>query len=758
MPRLNTQLPRMYSAPPGHSKAVSTELNKDLSSVGGRSAKLGQVIHHCFYKTGLIILESRLNVFGTSRPRESSKNNKWFNLEIVETELYAEQFKIWKNIELSPSRKIPPMVLHTYLDISDLSKNQTLSVSDGTHSHAINFNNMSTMKIVLERWIVNLDGEALSTPLELAVLYKKLVVLFRSLYTYTHLMPLWKLKSKIHKLRAHGTSLKVGCALSTDDVLSNDFLPISAPISSSLGSSIATFSFSPVGTPAGDFRISVQYRKNCHFEVHDSDALLSNQLLSADKHQLAASNNSQDFEDGKQYDQPPPSFATRLAKQSDPNSLLQSEIQHLASIESITAQAAPLVTIHPFKSPSLSASPGSNFDNMSISPKVAVNRYIHRGPSATSLNKFSMISDAASKSRAKLPPLTSGSLKLNTLDISNTPNLRRFSSSFGPRERKESFSSRNRLPLVNHPIRSIFKHNVSENPITDHSEHAVYDSEFASKDDLSGFIQLLDSHAHHLNASEGSKSSGSFPGKVQTLTSGISPVAHPHNSLGSSNEIFDIDTYNHSIDNSGSRFTEAVKHNLGNSSHSIMRHHTLGTLRSRPSFSEKSTFPAPLTSISQASTFQGDNRSPSTVIPHTQTEVPSANDTSKQLASLHDMRKSQSPICARSATSAGLPRFEYHTSLSKSLEHSSTPASLQATKTPSPSFVLEPGIPQEYKKHFDNLSEERRQCLTPSTPTYEYYNEHNPNYDDDLLFTMTDMTLEPHDVSAIRLGSPKSDD
>ncbi|EPY52480.1 autophagy associated protein kinase regulatory subunit Atg13 [Schizosaccharomyces cryophilus OY26] len=754
MPRPTTHLPPMYSAPDGNNRAASSDSHRDHSSVGGKSAKIGQVIHHCFYKTGLVILESRLNVSGNNSSREGTKKNKWFNLEVDETDVYADQFKLWKSIDMTAERKIPPMVLHTYFDISDLSRNQKLSIFDGREHHVIDLNRSKASKIVLERWVVSLDGGSSSAPVELAVLYKKLVVLFRSLYTYTHLMPLWKLKSRINRLRAHNASLKVGCTLSTDDLLHEDFVPINAVLSPTLGNSIAAYSFNPVNTPMGNFRISVQYRKHCHFQFHNPDAMLSNQLLSTDSPNTESHSHRHQSttESGNQFLHPHSSSLVRQQlKSNDPNLLLESEIQQLASVESVTAHAAPLVSIHPFKSPSLSASPGSNLDTMSISPKVAVNRYIHRGPSCSSLNRVSVISESLSKSRSKMPTLpSSGSVGLNGNDLHNNPMLRRFSSSFVPRERRGSTSSRARLQLAtNQPIRSVQKHDSYESTSVDRNDQVADGIDLTPRDDLSGFIQLLDNHAQHLQNIGESKSDSSSLGKARNGTLNESPHVGTRNTSGSSNELFGFEHFAPS-QNAAIADDKAIspREDLTNSNHHTVHDHTLGALCSRLSFSEKPADSVSLSPLSPACMPQESTK------PSTSGSLPNQFhkfEKNSEVPATYPILEQQES--SRSTSSSVPPRFEYQTSLSKSLDHSLTPTSYQATKTPAPPFVLESNLSQEYpKQHFDSIAE-HHQCIAPSTPAFEYYNEHNANYDDDLLFAMTDMALETHPTTTLRIGS-----
>ncbi|KAI5296492.1 DNA N-glycosylase and apurinic/apyrimidinic (AP) lyase, partial [Ascosphaera pollenicola] len=114
----------------------------------------------------------------------------------------------------------PPLYLETYLDAADLLPNQSLVILDsrgrrwdaleGLYSEFPHLK-PADKKIVLERWQIHLQQQqqhpnrlrerVLEKELAgvLSTLYKKLVLVFRALYSYTHYMPAYNYVRKTGK-------------------------------------------------------------------------------------------------------------------------------------------------------------------------------------------------------------------------------------------------------------------------------------------------------------------------------------------------------------------------------------------------------------------------------------------------------------------------------------------------------------------------------------------------------------------------------
>ncbi|KAI9676736.1 MAG: autophagy protein 13 [Trizodia sp. TS-e1964] len=227
-----------------------------------------------------------------------------FNIEIDETEYFRDATRLWKNCDALDSPP-PPMIIETYLDTADLTSSQSLVIVDD-HGKRWNvadaLNSYHTLdarttgqperktQVLLERWIVELGDAPITPPQDLAsvlpIVYKKSIVLFRSLFTYSKFLPAWKyVKRPVRDRQSHGSSLKVNCRIITGDQLrSSRYDGLSIPLFDGNGRVTEDFSFGSVESPAGAFSVKVSYRTSCEFRVDDSEALLSSHFMGMDEH------------------------------------------------------------------------------------------------------------------------------------------------------------------------------------------------------------------------------------------------------------------------------------------------------------------------------------------------------------------------------------------------------------------------------------------------------------------------------------------
>jgi len=243
-------------------------------------------------------------------------------------ETFREEIRPWR-VGDSFDPRPPPLIIETYLDTTDLTPTQALVVLDGdaerwnvtealeNAANRAGFNagirrgERSTAKaqqIVLERWKIELTyGSAGVLPLlgsvanaslrshpfdvpqtqELPVVYKKGIILFRALYSYLLLMPTWKFRRRLAKLKLQSSALKIGCRVQSGDDFARsarrwDGLQI--PLFPGDERVTDEFSFGKVESPAGCFNITVSFRKNCDFRVDDSESLLSSHFINLDEH------------------------------------------------------------------------------------------------------------------------------------------------------------------------------------------------------------------------------------------------------------------------------------------------------------------------------------------------------------------------------------------------------------------------------------------------------------------------------------------
>ncbi|KAJ5164202.1 Autophagy-related protein 13 [Penicillium coprophilum] len=274
----------------------------------GRSAALGkealtrlnQIISNYHTKAALIILHSRVVLPPSyNKGSESPRVNRWFNVELDDTDALREPLRPWRTCDATDNRP-PPLVIETYLDTKGLTNNQSLVILDengkrwdvreslaalaGTRAKPYQSKND---EIILERWRIELGESSSRLPADLGsilpTVYKKSIVLFRSLFTYSKFLPAWRFSKRNKKLRqspALQIKYRVVDGSAAPDDLSLDHL--TAPLSEGSEKVVDTYGFGVTESPAGPFSVQVTYRTNCDFRVDDSEALLSSRFMGAD--------------------------------------------------------------------------------------------------------------------------------------------------------------------------------------------------------------------------------------------------------------------------------------------------------------------------------------------------------------------------------------------------------------------------------------------------------------------------------------------
>lgn len=146
-------------------------------------------------------------------------------------------------------------------------------------------------EVILERWRIEL-GETTTKPTAdlgsiLPTVYKKSIVLFRSLFTYSKFLPAWKFSRRNTKVRRSPALQIKYRVLDLSSVARLDRSKshpdhLTLPLYEGSGKTVDTYSFGTTDSPAGPFRVQVTYRTNCDFRVDDSEALLSSRFMGAD--------------------------------------------------------------------------------------------------------------------------------------------------------------------------------------------------------------------------------------------------------------------------------------------------------------------------------------------------------------------------------------------------------------------------------------------------------------------------------------------
>jgi len=205
----------------------------------------------------------------------------------------------------------PSLCIEIYLDIKGLGHKQSLVIHDEQGkrwdaAEALNVPVESTSRppsrvgkstqLVVERWKIHVGDRHSVHPSDLndplPNVYKKAVVLFRSLYAYLRFIPAHKYYKSIAKQPANHPSLKLNYRIFNDDFKSPRPDTLSTPLYPSNESVTEIQEFTPSNSPIGPLCISVQYRTNCEFSVDDSESLLSSHFMGIDDTYIEQSNRS----------------------------------------------------------------------------------------------------------------------------------------------------------------------------------------------------------------------------------------------------------------------------------------------------------------------------------------------------------------------------------------------------------------------------------------------------------------------------------
>ncbi|KAL4909178.1 autophagy-related protein 13-domain-containing protein [Aspergillus multicolor] len=192
------------------------------------------------------------------------------------------------------------MIIETYLDTKGLTNNQTLvaldengkrwdvseSLATSRSSHRVKASLPKADEVILERWRVELGDMPGKLPSDLGAIlptiYKKSIILFRSLFTYSKFLPAWKFIKRNGRSRAN-PALRIKYRIlngQSREPSKPDHL--TTPLFDGDTKVVDTYSFGVTESPAGPFSVQVTYRTSCDFRVDDSEALLSSRFMGAD--------------------------------------------------------------------------------------------------------------------------------------------------------------------------------------------------------------------------------------------------------------------------------------------------------------------------------------------------------------------------------------------------------------------------------------------------------------------------------------------
>jgi autophagy-related protein 13 len=489
-----------------------------------------------------------------------------FNVELDETDVLREPLRPWRTCDATDNRP-PPLVIETYLDTRGLTNNQSLVILDESGKRWDVRESLAALQgarakpyqsendeIILERWRIEL-GDASSRPPSdlgsiLPTVYKKSIVLFRSLFTYSKFLPAWRFCKRNKKSRqSPALQIKYRVLDGSSSRESSSLDHLMAPLSEGSEKVVDTYSFGVTESPAGPFSVQVTYRTNCDFRVDDSEALLSSRFMGADDEIFRPSLPSEDINrlnpevgsvpvERRHTENPDvtraygslstfhqvgpgtgasPISALRALRDSGAGSPspTDSHKKLLPSAKMVPSgraaqlagesggpnfQRRPSISFQPFKAPPLSASPAVADSPLGVSPRN-VSARIPTGTSADS--RFMPPPSSAASARR---PITIASDQAISSSNSSSPKpapLSRYSSSFSHRRGRLS-SGTNRLEDDNISSGRASATSSNAQPgsgLLAEATGTSAESIHADDENISDFLKMLDSKKDLMNTS-----------------------------------------------------------------------------------------------------------------------------------------------------------------------------------------------------------------------------------------------------------------
>ncbi|KAJ5755639.1 Autophagy-related protein 13 [Penicillium manginii] len=555
--------------------------------LGRNTLTIGLRLLNYHTKAALIVLHSRVDL-PPSYPKGSDtpRINRWFNVELNDTDILRDQLRIWRTCDATDNRP-PPLLIEVYLDTKGLTNNQSLVVLDDNgkrwdvhdslaalRTQASNYQQSKADEIILERWKIELGESTTRPPVDLGsilpTVYKKSIVLFRSLFTYSKFLPAWKFSKKNPKLRrSPALQIKYRVIDGSIPVAGRSASPdhLTAPLYEGSGKVVDTYSFGVTESPAGPFSVQVTYRTNCDFRVDDSEAILSSRFMGADDNIFRPSLPSEDIKPNHEVGSVPvekrivgdpdfsraygslstfhqvgpgtsPLSALRNMRDAGPGSssppdspskklLPSAKIAPTGRAAQIASESGggsnfgrrPSISFQPFKAPPLSASPALVDTPLGVSPRTTS----ARASAGTSAESRVMPPPSVAATARRPAALVSEQIISSSNSASPKPApITRYSSSFSHRRGRPSSGGTTKLDdEMSSGKASATSSNVQ--PGSGHLAEATSTSAgsiHADDENISDFLKMLDMKKDLMNSS-GSGSQDSGPRKPTATSAAL---------------------------------------------------------------------------------------------------------------------------------------------------------------------------------------------------------------------------------------------
>ncbi|KAH7096126.1 autophagy-related protein 13-domain-containing protein [Auriculariales sp. MPI-PUGE-AT-0066] len=241
-----------------------SSLPSDGANAGNDTARVDQIAHKLFHKFALVLADARVST--PPAPTPKLKLDRWFNLEATESDTFRGATNPFRAVTTIDHRLAFELVV--ILAVPDQLANGDVVVLNGVPVQP------TPRGLVVERWSLVFDPHTGNDKLELPIVYKQGISLFRSLYTLVRILPAWKLYKRAARRRG-GIQLYVHVG-----ELEHGILDFDTPLSRTAPpSTTAEQAFPAVSHPAGSITLSVRYMPVVEFTIVPRENLLSNELM-----------------------------------------------------------------------------------------------------------------------------------------------------------------------------------------------------------------------------------------------------------------------------------------------------------------------------------------------------------------------------------------------------------------------------------------------------------------------------------------------
>ncbi|RPA84129.1 hypothetical protein BJ508DRAFT_41650 [Ascobolus immersus RN42] len=241
--------------------------------------KVAMTVLHTRMTLPPIIISKRDGTGSTAR-----KVNKWFSMELDETEMFSRDLYVWKILNAYDPQQSPPppLIIETILDANDLSPDQQLVVVSDERRWKV-----ETSEVVIERWKVVLGPSSTGQPFteDLPVVYKKSIPVIRTVFSYAaHVQLHSKLKKQLSK-QVRQKGLKIRCRIRNgDEMTREEYAAVESPLGEGQVRETRSYSLGGVDCAVGFVSVDVTHRENCEFRVESQESLLSSDFMNQDEY------------------------------------------------------------------------------------------------------------------------------------------------------------------------------------------------------------------------------------------------------------------------------------------------------------------------------------------------------------------------------------------------------------------------------------------------------------------------------------------